>query len=160
MDCWSRWSFLPFLRVHRGPCETSFCTVLTSIRCFPISCTYPVRRYETFPLSLHPELWWFFPEWMLFISTMLFISFSDTPLLCPNYIVASRARGNVGVWMNIREIASILKGDTQNSFRDITQNVYLELCWDFCFPRHGLQKMLFVGWLGSYGTIRNFEDSI
>lgn len=48
----------------------------------------------------------------------------------------------------------------QNSFKDSTQNVYLELHQDFCFPRQALQQNFFVGWLHSYGTVRNFEESI
>lgn len=74
--------------------------------------------------------------------------------------MASSAWRNVGVWMDVRKTASFLKGATQNSTKDITQNVYLELYWDFCFPRQVLQQILFVEWLSSQGTMRNFEDSI
>lgn len=49
------------------------CTVLASIRYFPVSCTHLVKRYDTFPLSPHLKLWQVLPEWMLFISTMLLL---------------------------------------------------------------------------------------
>lgn len=159
MDCWTGWYFLPFLRVHRTPnVRPAF------VQSWP--------QLDTIQSAAHTQLGDTKHYLSLFIlnydrfsqseccSLPPCYSFSITSLLCPNYTVASRAWGNVGVWMNTCKIASFLKSDTQDSIKDITQNVYLELYWDFCFARQGLQHILFVGWLSSYGTIRNFEDSI